>query len=183
MSFLVAALILAPFAWAQTTFQLDSTHTFVIFRVSHLNAGITYGRFNDPAGTVVVGADGVPTQVAVEIKVANIDTHDQRRDGHLKGPDFFNVGQFPTISFTSTSIKAAGEGAFQMTGNLTLHGETKPISVTLKKTGESTNPQAGHRIGFETTITLDRRDYGMNFMPEMVGTEIQIIVALEGVAR
>src|SRR5262249_45315418 len=100
---------------------------------------------------------------------------------HLKSPDFFSAKEFPAISFKSTSAKSVGDGKYEVTGDLTLHGQTKPITVTLEKVGSST--KMGQRVGWISTFTIKRSDYGMNFMlgAEGGGDEIALTVAFETV--
>ena len=184
--FVVASLVLivsADRALAQSNFKVDPVHSFVMFKVAHLGVSNAWGRFNDPQG-IVVWDDNDPSNGRVEVTVqtAKVDTANPKRDQHLKSPDFFNAAQFPTLTFKSNSIAKKGDNEFEVSGDLTVHGVTKPITVTVKKVGEA-DTQMGHRAGWETMFTVKRSDFGMNFMPGGVGDEVTIHVAIEGVKQ
>src|SRR5262249_11217423 len=102
-------------------------------------------------------------------------------DQHLKGPDFFNVKQFPTMSFKSSKMKAVDARTYEVTGDLTLHGVTRPVTVTLERIGTAKGMGGETRTGFETTFTIKRSDFGMKYMIPAVGDEVKVIVAVEGV--
>jgi polyisoprenoid-binding protein YceI len=121
--------------------------------------------------------------VEVSIKADSVDTHNTKRNDHLKSQDFFNVGKFPTLSFTSKSIAKAGETTFDVTGDMTIHGQTKPVTLKLEKTGESKSSQMGERVGYETVFTVKRSDYGMTFMPDALGDEVRVMIALEAAKK
>lgn len=182
----VAVLVLtlaASLAQAADTYKLDPVHSFVIFRIKHLDVSYSYGQFKEPTGTVVFdAADPSKSSFTLEIKADNLDTHNLKRDQHLKSPDFFDAKQFPTISFKSTAVKSAGENKLEVTGDLTLHGVTKSITVTVEKTGEA-QTQMGYRIGFESTVTLKRTDYGMTTMIGPAGDDVTLRISLEGVKQ
>ncbi len=182
--FVALALVLLSSATelrAADTFKVDSAHSFLLFHVRHFGAGNVYGRFNDPTGTIVWDeADASKSSIEIEAKSDNIDTGSQKRDDHLKGPDFFNAPQFPTLTFKSTKVeKGAKAGELKITGDLTIHGVTKPVNVTATKLGEGKNQQGKPIAGFETKFTIKRGDYDMNFMEGAIGDEVHITVALE----
>ena len=170
-----------PLAHAADTYKLDPVHSFVIFKIKHFNTSNTYGRLNAPTGTVVVDeADPTKSTVEVEVKSDNVDTNEPKRDQHLKKADFFDAVQFPVITFKSKSVaKGKDEGSVDIDGEMTLHGVTKPVKVTFTKTGASSDPKMGTRIGYEGTFTIKRSDYGMNFMVGPVGDDVQLTVAIE----
>ena len=184
-TWLLATVLLAgiPLVQAADTYKLDPVHSFVIFKIKHMNSSNTYGRFNEPTGTIVVDdANPAGSSVEVELKSDNVDTHEPKRDQHLKKADFFDAVQFPTITFKSKTVeKGKEEGALDITGDLTLHGVTKSIKVTFVKTGAMSDPKMGTHIGYEGTFTIKRSDYGMNFMPAMIGDDVQLTVAVEAV--
>ena len=184
---LVAALILTlslgGFAAAET-YKIDSAHAAVVFRVSHLNIADAYGRFNDPTGTVVYDqADPSKAQFTFEVKTANVDTGNKKRDDHLRSPDFFDAKQFPTITFKSTSVKAGGENQLEVTGDLTLHGVTKSITFPIKKTGEADTGKMGYRTGWLAEVDLKRSDYGMTYGVQQgaIGDDVHLIISFEAV--
>ena len=178
---LVVALSLGTFAVAADTYKIDSEHAAVIFRVTHLNVGNAYGRFNDPTGTVVYDkADPSKSSFTFEVKTENVDTDNEKRDAHLKSPDFFDAKQFPTITFKSTSVKAEGD-TLQVTGDLNLHGVTKSITVPVKKTGEADTGKMGYRTGWEATVDLKRSDFGMTGMQGPIGDDVHLVISFEAV--
>lgn len=175
------ALSLGSAALAADTYKIDSEHAAVIFRVTHLNVGNAYGRFNDPTGTVVYDkADPSKSQFTFEVKSANVDTDNEKRDAHLRSPDFFDARQFPVITFKSTSVKAEGD-TFQVTGDLTLHGVTKSITFPIKKTGETDTGKMGYRTGWEAEVDLKRSDFGMTGMQGPIGDDVHLVISFEAV--
>lgn len=183
--FVVAASIafaLPALALAAETYKVDAAHSAVVFKVKHMNTSNAYGRFNDIAGTFTLD-DANPAAMSLDfaVKADSIDTANAKRDGHLKGPDFFNVRQFPTITFKSKAVTKSGS-KYLVTGDLTLHGVTKPVEVTVEPTGKGKNPQSGGAIaGIEATFVIKRSDFGMAYgVPDAVGDEVHIIVSAEG---
>jgi polyisoprenoid-binding protein YceI len=174
-----AASAAAP-ALAATNFKVDPIHTSLVFKIQHLGVSHSWGRINAPTGTVVVGDDGVPS-INIEARAENVDTNNDQRDTHLKGPDFFDAKQFDTLSFKSTGGKKVDDGTFEVTGDFTLKGVTKPLTVTLKKVGEADTKVAGYRAGYDTSFTIKRSDYNMATMVGPVGDEVTIWVSIEGI--
>ena len=164
-------------------YKVDSVHSSVIFRVKHMDVSYSYGRFNDPQGTLTLDTDDPSkTSIKIQVKSANIDTGNKKRDAHLKSPDFFNVRQFPMITFESKSVKKLEGDQFEIKGPLTLHGVTKDITLKLKQTGAKTTRKKQLR-GFETVFTIKRSDFGMKNMLGAVGDEIRMTVSLEVVKQ
>ncbi len=163
------------------SYKVDPVHSSIVFSIKHLDVSNTYGRFNGATGTVEYdAANPALSSFDVQVQAKNIDTAVPQRDQHLRSADFLDVEKFAIISFKSTSVKPASEDALEVTGDLTLHGETKPITVTLKKTGQGQDPQGKNRIGFETQFTINRTEYGMKPFPG-VGDEVHLTVALEAI--
>jgi polyisoprenoid-binding protein YceI len=178
---LVSAFVVS--ANAADTFKVDSVHSFVLFGVQHLGIANTYGRFNDISGTVVFDKDN-PSKSSVELSVPieSLDTHNSIRDRSLKSPDFFNAKQFPTMTFKSTQVEGSGE-TLKVSGDLTIRGVTKPLTVDFKKGGEGKGVFGEMRGGGETRFTIKRSEFGMNFQQGAVGDEVSIILSLEGVKK
>jgi polyisoprenoid-binding protein YceI len=179
---IVAALVLLALwtpARAAETFAVDPVHSTVIFRVKHMGTSYSYGRFNTISSKFSI-ADGGTFEVAV--KTASVDTGDGKRDQHLRGPDFFNAVQFPTMVFKSVKIAKASEGsdAYDVTGNLTLHGVTRPVTVRFEKTGDGQGMRGERTLGLEGTFMLKRSDFGMKGMTGAVGDDVRVIVSFEG---
>src|SRR5438477_985714 len=145
---------------AGTTYKVDPVHSFVIFRIKHMDIGHVYGRFNEPNGTITIDdADPSKSSFTLELQVQKVDTGIQKRDDHLRSTDFFNAKQFPTIKFASKEVKKTDKG-YEVIGDLTLHGVTKSITINIEQTGQgSMGPR--QLIGFETTVELKRSDFGM----------------------
>ncbi|PIQ25061.1 polyisoprenoid-binding protein [bacterium (Candidatus Blackallbacteria) CG17_big_fil_post_rev_8_21_14_2_50_48_46] len=181
--------LLAGFAQpvlAANTYEIDPVHSHLIFKIKHLNIGYQYGRFNRFSGTVVVDEKN-PAQSKVEIKAeaASVDTNASKRDDHLRSPDFFNVKQFPQLSFKSSKVERAGAGQYKVSGILTLHGVSKPLSFTFKKTGEGKGMQGEYRMGGEAMITLKRSQFGMTTYIKEGGLsdEVTLILSFEGIKK
>jgi len=185
---LMAVLALASPALATAeTYSIDANHASVMFQVRHLMSQVT-GKFNDIEGTVQIDRDDLAaSSVAFTIKTESVDTANERRDGHLKGPDFFDVASHPTISFESTLVKPLGDDTYEVTGDFTMHGVTKTIVLPVKVLGEMKDPWGNQRIGFEISTTLNRKDYGVSYNQVldqgglMLGEDVKITINLEAV--
>ena len=157
------------------TYQVDSVHSSMVFRVKHMGLANFYGRFNAISGSFALDDDPSKNSFQIQIQAESIDTANAKRDNHLKGPDFFNTKQFPTITFKSTQVKKSGDATFDVTGDLTLHGVTKSVTAKVTKTG------AGNKAaGVEAELNIKRTDFGMNFRTDMLSDEVMVIVSLEG---
>lgn len=184
---LVALAFTAPAAAvgsaSAASYAIDNVHTSVIFKVSHFDIAPVYGRFNKVSGAFTYDAADVgASKFNADIDVASIFTADRKRDDHLKGPDFFNAKQFPTITLASTAVKAgAKQDTLIVEANLTVRGVTKAITFELTKTGEGKDPMGNVRVGFEGTLTINRLDYGVSYAPGGLGNDVTIIFAVEGI--
>jgi polyisoprenoid-binding protein YceI len=160
----------------------------VVFHVSHLGIGTVWGRIlgeEGKMGSVTLDADAAKNQIALTLSAAQIDTHNQKRDDHLRSGDFFDAKQFPEISFTSTGWKAVDEKTAEVAGTLTLHGVSKPLTAKVVKVGAGKDPWGGERVGFDTSFTVKRSDFGMTTMLDNggVGDEITVFVSIEAVKK
>ncbi len=167
---------------AAKTYQIDATHSAVIFRAKHLGVTYNYGRFNEFSGNITMDdTDVSKSKVEFEVKTASVDTANAKRDQHLRSPDFFNAKQFPVITFKSTEVsaKAGQENMLEVTGDFALHGVKKSITVDVERTGKANVAQKGELIGLETTFTIKRSGYGMNFGIPGVSDNIRITVSIE----
>ncbi len=178
----LSALLLPAVAFAADDYKVDTAHSAVLFKAHHFGAGYTWGRFNDFEGTFEVDEQGNPTAIDITVKAESVDTHNDKRDKHLRSPDFLNAGEFQTITFKATEIAAAGEGKWTATGDLTLHGVTKPITVEITKAGEGKDPWGGYRYGFETAFSVERSDFGF-FNEDGIGDTIAMTIAIEGTKK
>ena len=162
-------------------YQVDDVHSSALFRVHHAGAGQFWGRFNDVSGTFTLSDDPAKMAFAIDISVDSVDSGNDKLDGHLKSPDFFNSKEFPKLSFVSKSAKKAANGMFEVSGGLSMHGVTKPITAMVELTGESN--MMGSRGGVEAVFTVKRSEWGMNYGVEkgMIGDSVRVVVGLEGV--
>jgi len=170
-------------ASAADTYKVDMSHTSIIFAVNHLDFSYCYGRFNKAEGEFSIDtAAPQNSQFKFTVDATSIDTNDQRRDGHLKGQDFFSVNEFPEITFVSTAVKPTSDG-MEVTGDLTMHGVTKQVVLPMVKLGEGKSPINDFRIGFLCQTQVKRSEFGMTNMLEGIGDEIAITLSFEGVKQ
>jgi len=163
-------------------YSIDPVHSTVVYKVRHLNISYFYGRFDEVKGKIHINRDQ-PEKSSVEviIRADSIDTHNKKRDKHLRSPDFFNVRQFPLIKFKSTDIKKVQGDTYRVSGKLFLHGVERPLQLLVTKTGEGRDPWGDYRIGFHTHFTIKRSDYGMTYMIPGVGDEVEIFMGIEAI--
>lgn len=175
-------LVLASPAAAADTYKVDPVHSAILFRIKHMNIGYIYGRFNTYSGSFAFD-ERTPGECSLnmEVQVGSIDSGNDKRDTHLKGPDFFNGKEFPKIAFKSTSMKALDAKTYEVTGDLTLHGVTKSVTAKLERIGTGKGPDGKERTGFESTFTIKRSDFGMKYMLKAIGDEVRVTLAVEGV--
>ncbi|RFM25716.1 YceI family protein [Deminuibacter soli] len=174
--FFAAALItLSSFA---QTWKADPAHSKLAFTVTHMGISDISGIFGKFDVTIIAAkADFSDAVVELSTDVSSINTNVDMRDNHLKSPDFFDVAQFSTLTFKSTSLKANGNNQYTISGNLTLHGVTKPVSLTLVYRGTTTNPMSkATTAGVQVTGTIKRSDFniGAKFPSAMVSDEVRI---------
>ncbi len=184
LGLLACAATAAPAAAA--TFTIDRTHSSVGFKVKHLMVANVKGTFDDFAGTVVYDpADPQSWQVEATIQAASINTGVAKRDEHLRSGDFFDVAKYPTLTFKSTGVKTGADGAFLLTGDLTMHGVTKPVTLALEVNGMIKDSRGTTKAGFTATGKLNRSDFGLtwNYALEAggvtVGDEVTLMLEVE----
>jgi len=171
------------------TYELDVSHSTVGFSVKHLMVAKTRGRFGRFHGTVVIGEDPAGSSVEVEIDMASVDTRDEGRDGHLRSPDFFDVEQYPTMTYRSSAVTAAGSGKWAVDGQLTAHGVTQPVQLLVDFEGGVTDPWGNARAGFSATAVVDRDAFGITFNQllegggVMVGKKVSIEIEAEAIRQ
>lgn len=181
--FLAGALSTPALAGAAEMYQIDPEHSFVIFRAGHFGVGAVYGRFRAITGEITLDAKKpAASKVAVEIETKSVYTGNKKRDEHLSGPDFLNAKQFPKIKFESTKVAKAGK-KYKVTGNLTLHGKTKPVTVAVTHMGTGKDAWGNQRAGFEGELSIKRSEWDITAMKGAVGEEIKLILAFEGVLK
>lgn len=174
---------LGPHVRGADTYQIDPVHSSVVFSIKHVGVTNFHGSFNEINGTVIFdAADPSKSIVQLSVPVQSVDTRHPKRDGHLKSPDFFNAEKFPAVTFKSTKVEGSGD-VFKVTGDFTLLGVTKPITVDFKRGPDGKGMQGEIRGGGETRFTIKRSDYGMTFMPDMLGDEVGLVISLEGIKQ
>ena len=170
---------LAPAARAAETYAVDPVHSSVSFMISHAGISDIHGRFNEFSGTFVISKDDPSKSTfALDIKVASVDTNNKLRDEHLRAPDYFNAKQFPSLSFKSTKVKATDAG-YEVTGDLTLHGVTKPVTLKLKGGHKVVEIRGTPKVGVTSSVTIKRSEFGMKTELGALGDDVHIIVGLE----
>jgi polyisoprenoid-binding protein YceI len=146
---------------AQGTWKIDPSHTNVEFSAKHMMFTTVKGRFADVDGTVTLaGTAPAAASVDVTMKAASIDTRTEQRDQHLRSADFLNVERFPEMTFKSTKVEGSNE-QFVLTGDLTIRGTTRPVSLDVSFEGSGKDPWGGERLGFSASGKIDRRDFGL----------------------
>lgn len=181
----VIFLALGAVAPAADTYKVDPVHSMVMFRAVRMGVANIYGRFNVFSGTFTVDeTNPAASSIEIEVRTESVDTGAEGRDNHLRSPDFFNAKQFPTMTFKSTAVKSLGGDEFEVTGNYTLLGVTKPITARVVRIGSGTDRRSRAKtMGLEATFTVKRTDFGMKFMAGPLSDEIQVTVAVRGVAQ
>ena len=168
-------------------YKIDPVHSFALFKVKHMGASYVYGQFTAMEGAISFDA-GNPeaSSVEVTIKSESVTTHNAGRDRHISGPDFFNVKEFPVLTFKSSSWKKAGENTYAVTGDFTLLGVTKTITATVEHVGDGA--MRGKEIaGFHAVFSIDRSDFGMQYGIAPggggLGKDIEITISAESIKQ
>ena len=182
----MTATLAQPISEIATRWQLDPAHSSVEFGVRHLMISTVKGRFGDVSGKVTLDPnDESAATVDVAVKTASIDTRQEQRDAHLRSPDFFDAENFPVIAFHGTSVDGDTESDFRLTGDLTIRGVTREITLDVTKEGQGSDPWGGMRAAFSAKGKIDRRDFGLTYNQVLeaggvvVGDEIKISVDVE----
>lgn len=183
---ILAALIIGftisgHFAAAADMYQIDTAHSMILFRAKHNGISYNYGRFNAFTGAITMDADVSKSTVEFEVKTASVDTANDKRDQHLRNPDFFSAKQFPVITFKSTKVKMkeGTENMLEVTGDLELLGVKKSITVDVEITGKGKGRDGESLIGFESIFTIKRSEFGMTYGAGAVSDDIRLIVTIE----
>jgi polyisoprenoid-binding protein YceI len=165
-------------------YTIDAVHSGVSFQISHVGLAYIHGRFDDFSGNFTIDtSDPSKSAFSLSIKSESVDTNNSKRDDHLRSPDFFNVKQFPTISFTSTSVKPI-DGGYEVTGDLTIHGATKPVTFSLKGGASAEFPKGVSRTGFSTSqFVVKRSDFGVGKPMPVLGDEVYVSISFEGTKK
>lgn len=182
---LTALLTMAGFtAQAKATaekYVLDKPHTQITFSVNHLGFSNSIGKFTDYTGFVLLDeTDPKNSSVEATIQTASLDLDDEKWNEHMKGKDFFDVAQYPAMTFKSTAVEITGEHTANVTGDLTLHGVTKPVVLAVVHNKSGKHPMADKMgAGFSATAKIKRSDFGMGYGVPMVGDDVDIRIEVE----
>jgi polyisoprenoid-binding protein YceI len=168
--------------------NIDTSHSGVHFTVRHMVIAKVHGRFTRWSGSIELDEGNLGgSRVAIEIDVASIDTSEEKRDGHLKSADFFESDKYPKITFQSTRVEPKGDSELRISGDLTVHGVTKPVTFVAEKLGTAKDPWGGERMGFSATLSVDRKDFGLKWNQSLeaggllVGDRVDINLEVEAV--
>ena len=171
----------------QSTWQIDPAHSLLEFSVRHMMVSTVKGRFSQLRGTITdVAEDPSLSSVEVVVDAASISTGDVDRDGHLRSADFFDVEQYPTITFTSRRLQGSRD-EFTLTGDLTMHGVTREVTLDVTLNGVGTNPYGKTIAGFSAETKINRKDWGLNWNVGLeaggvlVSDQLKISIELEAV--
>lgn len=145
------------------TYEIDQSHSMVEFVTRHLMVTKVRGHFSSFSGTITVADPPGQSSVEVTIDAASVETRDPKRDEHLKGPDFFDVDNNPAITFRSTAVEVTGDNRFRVTGDLTILGQSRPVTLDATFDGSFSDPWGGSRIAFEARTEVDREAWGLSW--------------------
>lgn len=166
---------------AAEKYTIDPSHTYVLFSINHLGFSDTVGRFDDTSGTLMLDHDAPEkSTVSASIKVASINTVSKDLNEHLQKPDWFDAAKYPEMKFVSTSVKLTGKDTADITGDLTLHGVTKPVTLKAKlNKADYFQMMNAWVAGFNAETTIKRSDFGMAAYVPMVSDEVKITISTE----
>ena len=165
-------------------YKIDPVHSMIIFKAGHFGVGNIYGRFDTFSGDFVFDPnDPTKDSVNLEITTDSIDSNSAARDKDLKGPDYLNAKQFPTATFKSTAFKKVDDKNYEVTGDFTLRGVTKPVTVAVQVIGSGTDPQGKFRLGTESTVTLKRSEFDVKALLPAIPDEVQLRIAVEAIKQ
>jgi len=185
-SSIIVALVLIGSAQAGERYLIDTrgSHAFIQFKISHLGFSWLHGRFNDFEGEFMFDPnDPARSSVNVTIQTASIDSNHDRRDEHLRNDDFLAVKSYPEAQFRSTSFEPLGEDRYRMTGDFTLLGQTRSVTVDVQQVGAGEDPWGGFRRGFEGHTTLTLSDFGIDYDLGPDARQVEIILSVEGIRQ
>jgi polyisoprenoid-binding protein YceI len=171
------------------TYGFDLSHSRVGFVVRHLMVSKVRGQFSQFEGTVVVAENPTDSKVEVSIDAASIDTRDETRDNHLRSADFFEADSNPKLTFASTAVRHVKGNDFEVDGDLTIHGTTKPVTLKVELEGVLTDPWGMSRAGFTASTEIDREDWGLTYNQALeaggvvIGKKITIEIEAEVVKQ
>lgn len=166
-------------------YEIDASHAEIGFKVKHMLVSKTGGKFTTFSGKIDFdSAKKELVSAKCTIEAASVDTSNGKRDAHLKNKDFFNVEKFPNITFESTGVKKQADGTFALTGNLSILGNTKAVELPVTVNGPINDPYGMKRIGFETSTSLNRRDFGLTHGKAVtIGDVVTVEISVEATRK
>ena len=187
-AFALAALV--PAAASASEWDIDGSHSVAAFSVRHLMISNVRGEFSGIKGSVNLDDKDISkSTIEATIDATTINTHEEKRDGHLKSPDFFDVAKYPTLSFKSKKVEKAGKDKYKVLGDLTIHGVTKPVTLNVEASAEQKDPWGNIKRGFEATTKINRKDFGLGWNKALetggvvVGEEVTITIDIEAMKK
>ncbi len=184
----IAIVVALPVLAHADSWQIDPSHTSVEFTVRHMMISNVKGQFQKTTGAITAnGNDPASAKIDVTIDASSVDTRVERRDAHLKSPDFLDIAKFPTITFKSTKVEADGPNKWKMTGDLTIHGVTRPVVLDVEGSGPPIQVMGHTRAGASATTKIKRSDFGLTWNKTLetggvlVGDEVAISIDVEAV--
>lgn len=180
------ALIIAAGSAHAADYVIDNkgAHASINFAIQHLGYSWLTGRFNTFEGNFSYDADKPEaSKVSVTIDTTSVDSNHAERDKHLRSEDFLNTGKHPKATFTSTAVNNVKDGGFELVGNLTLNGVTKPVTVNVTKVGEGKDPWGGYRAGFSGETTLNLKDFNINYNLGPASESVKLWLNVEGIRK
>ena len=171
------------------TWVVDPVHSTVGFSVKHLGIATVRGKFDDFDGTLEIGEDDASARAYGSVKAISVNTNDAARDEHLRSADFFGVEQNPELRFASTEVTRVDDDTFEIVGDLSMNGVTKPITLTAEVQGTETDPWGNERVALEVTGQLNRSDWNMTFNQVLgsgnllVGEKVKLVLDIAAVKQ
>jgi polyisoprenoid-binding protein YceI len=186
----LAIVVALPVFARADTWKIDPAHSNVEFTVRHMMISNVKGQFQKTSGTITTnGSDPASAKIDATIDATSIDTRVEKRDAHLKSPEFLDVDKYPTITFKSTKVEAVGPNKWKVTGDLTLHGVTKPVVLDVDGSGPPIQVMGNTRAGASATTKINRSDFGLTWNKAlesggvMVGDEVAISIDVEAIKK
>lgn len=187
---LCSSFILLASSAIADTYEIDASHTTVGFKVRHMAISSVPGRIKDFSGTFTYDPANVAASSAtVELKPQSIDTDNQKRDDHLRGPDFLEVSKHAEMRFVTKKVTPTGKDSFDALGELTLRGVTKPVTLSVTYQGAAKDPWGNERAAFSATAKINRKDFGLTWNKLLdtgglvVGEDVTILIEVEGIKK
>lgn len=182
LALLGICIVVSGGVFAADTYKLDPVHSMAVFKINHLGFSNTYGLAPNFEGEFTYDAgDASKCAINVTGKALDITTENSERDDHVLGKDFLNAGEFETMSFKSAEWKETEKGKYEIKGDLTLLGVTKPVTVQAELVGSGTDMKGTSRCGFDALLKIKRSDFGVSAFLPAVGDEVTLMIAIEGI--